>query len=132
MPQDAADASSLFENDNDVEIASSRSHRSRRDSSSEASRPPTSESEGMFDDPRDSGEEEVDEDGDFPRHVSVRSRGSNTSKSSRVSILHTYYFIDVLLILLPQRPSKRDAALNAEVYPLRSCFSTSPPLTVCL
>ena len=129
MPQDAADASSLFENNNDVEIASSRSHCSRQDSSLEASRPLTSESEGMF---GDSGEEEVDEDSDFPRHVSVHSRGSNMSKSSRVSILHTYYFIDVLLILLPQCPSKWDATLNAEVYPLRSCFSTLPPLTVCL
>jgi len=89
MPQDATDAAALFENDNDVEIASSRSHRSRRDSSSEASRPPTSESEGMFDDPGDSGEEEVDDDDeDFPRQV---SRGTNQSKSARVSTLNIFY-----------------------------------------
>ena len=62
MPQDIADASSLFENDNNVEIASSRSRCSRQDSSLEASRPPTSDSEGMFDDPGDSGKEEVDND----------------------------------------------------------------------
>ncbi|KAF8808311.1 hypothetical protein BYT27DRAFT_7241718 [Phlegmacium glaucopus] len=95
MPQDAADPALLFDNDNGVKIASSRSHRSRGDSSSEASQPPTSESEGMFDDPGNSGEEEVDDDSNFPRHVSVSSRGSNVSKSG-------------------QRPSKRDAALNAE------------------
>ena len=88
MPQDVADASSLFENDNNVEIASSRSHRSRQDSSSEASRPPTSDSEGMFDNPGDSGEEEVDDNDDFPRRVSVSSRSSNMSKSGRVSTVH--------------------------------------------
>ena len=88
MPQDAADATSLFKNDHDVEITSFKSHCSRRDSSLEASQPLTSDSEGMFDDPHDSGEEEVDDDGDFPRNVSVSSRGSNMSKSGRVSTLY--------------------------------------------
>ncbi|EDQ98486.1 uncharacterized protein LACBIDRAFT_300213 [Laccaria bicolor S238N-H82] len=60
LPQ-AADAASLFDNDDDIEIATSR-----RGSSSEASRPPTSDSKGLFDDPNDSGEEEVDEDDTSP------------------------------------------------------------------
>ena len=59
------DASLLFENDNNVEIASSRSCHSWQDSSSEALQPPTSDSEGMFDNPGDSGEEEVDNDDNF-------------------------------------------------------------------
>ena len=88
MPQDVVDASSLFKNDNNVEIASSRSRRSQQDSSSEASRPLTSDSEGMFDDPGDSGEEEVDDDDDFPQCVSVSSHSSNMSKSGRVSTVH--------------------------------------------
>jgi len=52
-----------------------KSDHSRQASSSEALRPPTSESEGMFDDAGNSGEEEVDKDCDdaFPLHVSMAS-----------------------------------------------------------
>jgi len=42
----------------------------------------------MFDDRGDSGEEEVDDDDDLPRHVFVSSRGSNRSKSNQVSIVY--------------------------------------------
>jgi len=82
------DAASLFDNDNDIEMATTRS-------SLEASRPPTSESEGMFDNAGNSGEEEVDEDDTFPLHVSTASRGSKQSKSSQVS------FVYILLTLYP-------------------------------
>ena len=67
------DVASLFKDDNVVEITSSRSHHSWWDSSSEALQPLTSDSEGIFDNPCDSGEEEVDNDGDFHQHVSMSS-----------------------------------------------------------
>ena len=88
MPQDVADASSLFENDNNVEIASSRSCHSWQDSSLEVLQPPTSDSEGMFDNPGDSGEEEVDNNDNFPQCVSISSCSSNMSKSGQVSTVH--------------------------------------------
>lgn len=53
----------------------------------------------MFDDVRDSGEDEVDEDNTFPLHVSMASRGSKRSKSGQVSsvyILLTSYSISSL------------------------------------
>lgn len=40
----------------------------------------------MFDDAGDSGEEEVDKDDDFPRHVS--SRSSKRPKSGQVSFVY--------------------------------------------
>ena len=46
MPWDAA---ALFNDNDDIEMASIKSRCSRHGSSSEASRPPTSESEGIFD-----------------------------------------------------------------------------------
>lgn len=75
MPRGANRDAASFDHVNDVEIGTTtKSDRSRRGSSSEASRPPTSESEGMFDDiVGDSGEEEVDNDDDFPSHLSVSS-----------------------------------------------------------
>lgn len=68
----------------------------------------------MLDDAVDSGEEEVDEDKNFPLHVSMASRGSKRSKSSQVS---SSYILQVIFNCssLPQPPSKRDAALKAEV-----------------
>ncbi|KAF8803277.1 hypothetical protein BYT27DRAFT_7260312, partial [Phlegmacium glaucopus] len=95
LPQAADNAASLFDDDNDVEITTTKSDCSQQWSSSDASRPPTSESEGMFDDRGDSGEGEADDDDDLPQHIFTSSRGSNWSKSG-------------------QRPCKRDAALNAE------------------
>jgi hypothetical protein len=97
MPRDTdRQVASLFDDDNDLEIAATKSDRSRRGSSSEASRPPTSESEGMFDDMAgDSGKEEVDNDDNFPAHVSTSSRGSKQSKSSQVS--SNIYFTNVVL-----------------------------------
>ena len=88
MPQDTMDASLLFENNNNVKFSSSRSHHSQQNSSPEASQSPTSESEGMFDNPGHSSEEKVDNDSNFPGQVSVPSQGSNMSKSGQVSTLH--------------------------------------------
>jgi len=89
VPQAADhDAALLFDDDNGIKIATTRS-------SSEASQPPTSESKGIFDNAGDSGEEEVDEDDTFPLHISVASRGSKQAKSSQVS------FVYILLMLYP-------------------------------
>jgi hypothetical protein len=85
---------SLFDNDEDVEIASTRSRRtgSRHDSvSSRASRPLTSESDGMF----GLGEDEVDDE-ENAEELPPRSSKQRT----RVSL------------------SKRDAALKSEVRSL--------------
>ena len=92
MPQDAA---SLSESDNNVEITNSTSHHSRQYSNLEASWPLTSESEGMFDNQGNSGEEEVDND-NLPQHIFAPSRGSSWSKSSQVSIVQ---FVYILLML---------------------------------
>lgn len=91
MTQDT-DAANLFDDNVDVEIASMRSQHSRRVSSSEASRPPTSESEGMFDHSlrgNSSGEdsEGFDNDSeDLPVHISISSRKSKEVKSAQVGI----------------------------------------------
>jgi len=77
MPQDAA---TLFdEDDHDIEIASIKSRCSQHGSSSEASRPPTSESEGVFD------VNEDDDDDEFPAHVSTSSRMSKQPKAAQVN-----------------------------------------------
>jgi hypothetical protein len=87
MPQDAA---TLFdEDDNDIEMASIKSRRSRYGSHSEASRPPTSESEGFFD-----INEENDDDDEFPDQVSISSRKSKQPKAAQVitsTILPLFY-----------------------------------------
>lgn len=99
MPKDV---STLFDDDEDVEIASTRSHRSRRYSaSSGASRPITSESEGMFDSQYGMNEDEVDEEDDaeeLPARMSVPPRSSK--QRNRVG------------------QSKREAALKSEVSSL--------------
>lgn len=79
MPQDAA---SLFDvdNDDDIEMASIKSHRNRHGSSSEASRPPTSESEGVFD-----ANDDDDDDDQFPARVSTSSRKSKQPKAAQVN-----------------------------------------------
>ena len=108
MPQAADhDAASLFDNDNNVEIATTKSDRSRRGSSSEASRPPTSEFKGMFDDAGDSGEEEIDVDDTLPPHVSETYQASKLLKSSHVSfvfILLTLYSVVSLSVLASMMP----------------------------
>ncbi|KIM47377.1 hypothetical protein M413DRAFT_22059 [Hebeloma cylindrosporum] len=89
MPRDAA---TLFDDDDDdVEMASIKSNasRSRNRSSSEASRPPTSESEGLFD------VTDNDDDDELPANISASSRKSKQPKAA-------------------QRISKRDAALQSE------------------
>ena len=63
MPQDGA---ALFNDDDDIEMPSIKSRRSRHGSSSEASHPPTSESEGIF----DANDDDDDED-EFPAQVST-------------------------------------------------------------
>ena len=65
MPWDLA---TLFDddNDNDIEMASIESHRNWHGSSSEASRPPMSELEGVFD-----ANDDEDDDEEFPAHVSI-------------------------------------------------------------
>jgi hypothetical protein len=95
---------SLFDDDQDVEIASIRSHRSRGYSaSSGASRPPTSESDGIFDGQYGLGEDEGDDEGG-DAELSSRPSKQRTRVASRVGL------------------SKRDAALKSEV---RSFFNSS-------
>jgi len=80
MPRDPA---ALFDgDDDDVEMASIKSHRSRHGSSSEASRPPTSESEAVFDVKDDN---DADSDDEFPARVSPSSRKSKQSKVAQVN-----------------------------------------------
>jgi len=81
MPQDAA---SLFdvENDDDIEMASIKSHHNRHGSSSEPSRPPTSESEGVFD---ANDDDDDDDDDEFPARVSTSSRNSKHPKPAQVN-----------------------------------------------
>ena len=77
MPQDVA---TLFDNDDNVIIASSIKSRhtgSRHGSSSEASRPPTSESEGVFD-----ANEDNEDNNEFPVHISTSSRKSKQLKAA--------------------------------------------------
>jgi hypothetical protein len=87
MPQDVA---TLFDNDDDVVIASSiKSRRSRHGSSSDASRPPTSESEGVFD-----ANEDNEDDDEFPAHISTSSQKSKQPKAAQVitsTILLLFY-----------------------------------------
>ena len=100
---------SLFDDDEDVEIASSRSLLSRRYSaSSGASRPPTSESEGAFDGYYDLDKDEVDDEDEaeeLPAKTSVPSRSSTKQRTQVTGGLR-----------------KRDAALKSEV---RSLFISS-------
>ena len=96
----------LFDDDEDIEIASSRSLLSRRGSaSSGASRPPSSGSEGMFDGYYDLDKDDLDDEDDaeeLPAKTSVPSRSSKQRT---------------------QGPRKRDAALKSEVCSLfNSCF----------
>jgi len=53
----------------------------------------------MLDEAGDSGEEEVDDDDEFPPHVSMSSRGSKQSKSTQVSfpyiLLMPYSFVSL-------------------------------------
>ena len=88
---------SLFDNDEDVEIASTRSCRSRHYSaSSGASQPPTSESEGMFDGRYgEDGDDDEDDAKELPARTSVRPQPSKPSAWVNLS--------------------KRDAALKSEV-----------------
>jgi hypothetical protein len=87
MPQDPA---ALFDDDNDdIEMASIKSRRSRYRSSSEASRPPTSESEGAFDVHTDD-----DDDDELPAQVSTSSQKSKQPKVGQVNtatILSLFY-----------------------------------------
>ena len=78
MPQDPA---TLFDDDNNIEIASIKSHCSRHGASSEASRPPTSESEGVFD-----VDEDNEDDDEFPAHISTSLQKSKQRKASQVII----------------------------------------------
>ena len=95
----------LFDDDEDVEVASSRSRLSRRGSaSSGASRPPSSGSEGMFDGYYDLDKDDLDDEDeaeDLPAKTSVPSQSSK----QRTQVV----------------PRKRDAALKSEV---RSLFNT--------
>ena len=85
----ANNAALLFKNNNNIEIATTKSDCSQQGSSSEASWPPTLESKGMFNDRGDSGEDKVDNnDHDFPQHIFVSTQSSNQSKSSQVSIVY--------------------------------------------
>jgi hypothetical protein len=110
MPQDT-DAANLFDDDVDVEIASIRSQRSRHVSTSEASRPPTSDSEGMFDHSQrgnSSGEEDLDNDSeDLPVNISISSRKAKEAKSAQVSI-H-----DIIIMFKFYRLSSPSASVNA-------------------
>lgn len=68
------DPTSLFDNDDDIEMASTLSSHSGQSSS--VSRPPTSESEGpTFDDP-----EEDEEDEDDDKSAEIKSACSNSKK----------------------------------------------------
>ena len=71
MPRGANRDVASFDHVNVIEISTTTKYnRSWWGLSSEASRPPTSESEGTFDDMvGDSGEEEVDNDDNFPSHL---------------------------------------------------------------
>jgi hypothetical protein len=89
-------------------MASTRSRDSRLNrrysASSGASRPPTSESEGIFDGHYDLGEDEIDDKDDteeLPTRTSVSSRSSKRR---------------------PTQVSKRDAALKSEVRSLFNFF----------
>ena len=87
MPQDPA---TLFDDDDndDIEMASIKSRRSRHGSSSEASRPPTSESEGVFD-----VNEDNDDDDEFPAHVSTSSQKYKLPKVAPL-LLYCHCFTD--------------------------------------
>lgn len=92
MPQDVA---ALFDDDNDVGIASIKSHCNWHGSSSEASHPPTSESESVFDANNDN-----DDDEEFPVYV-LTSRKSKQWKATQVStttILSLFYWLVSLSI----------------------------------
>jgi len=81
----------LFDDDEDVEVVSStRSHSRRHSASSGASRPPTSESEGMFDGRYVDDEDDAEE-------LPAKIPRSSKQRSTRVG------------------QSKRDAALKSEV-----------------
>ena len=71
MPQGANRDVASFDHVNVIEIGTTTKYNhSQQGLSSEASRPLTSESKGMFDDMvGDSGEEEVDNDDNFPSHL---------------------------------------------------------------
>ena len=73
MPQDMA---ALFDDDNNVEIASIKSHCNQHGSSSEALCPPTSEPEGVFDANNDN-----DNDKEFPVYV-LTSQKSKQQKAT--------------------------------------------------
>lgn len=101
MPWDAA---SLFDDDNDddIEMASIKSRHSRHGSSSEASRPPTSKSEGVFD-----VNDDNDNDNEFLPQVSAPSLKSKQPKPAQVNTC--------IISPLFQRVSKRDVVLKGEV-----------------
>jgi len=88
MPQDAA---SLFdiENDDDIEMASIKSHHNRHGSSLEPSCPPTSESEGVFD-----ANDDNDNDNEFPARVSTSSRNSKHPKPAQVNTAPIFLLFD--------------------------------------
>ena len=84
---------SLFDDDQDVEIASTKSHRSRRSASSGASQPATSESDGIFDSLYGLGEDEGEDEGGDAEPLPARPRSSKqrTQVTSRVGLSKQYF-----------------------------------------
>ena len=83
MPQDAASLFDVDSNDN-IEMASIKTHHNQHGSSSAASHPPTSESEGVFDANNDD-----DDNDEFLACVSTSSQKSKLPNTAQVNTTNT-------------------------------------------
>ncbi|PPQ97092.1 hypothetical protein CVT26_001020 [Gymnopilus dilepis] len=113
------DASGLFDDDVDVEMASVRSRLSHRASSSEVSRPLTSESEGILDLMVDGDDDEGDLDNDaeeakLQREMLRYARASTTKKTSKASRTSTVKIFSGEEARGPEETWPAHARLNAE------------------